>query len=187
MNAGQNKILPSYVVRKLVGNEQVKLFNCGDADLNDFILNEASAYHRALLAVTYVYETADDKNVIAYFSLANDRISLADFHDKSAFNRFRKHRFINEKRLKSYPAAKICRLAVSNELQRQHIGGRIINFIKSHFLIDNRIGCRFLTVDAYCGAVPFYLKNGFIPLGEEEKESPTRLMFFDLASLRSAT
>lgn len=172
MNAGQNKILPSYVVRKLVGNEQVKSFNCGDADLNDFILNEASAYHRALLAVTYVYEY---------------RISLADFHDKSAFNRFRKHRFINEKRLKSYPAAKICRLAVSNELQRQHIGGRIINFIKSHFLIDNRIGCRFLTVDAYCGAVPFYLKNGFIPLGEEEKESPTRLMFFDLASLRSAT
>ena len=165
MNAGQNKILPTYVVRKLVENEQVKSFNCGDADLNDFILNEASAY----------------------FSLANDRISLADFHDKSAFNRFRKHRFVNEKRLKSYPAAKICRLAVSNELQRQHIGDRIINFIKSYFLIDNRIGCRFLTVDAYCGAVPFYLKNGFIPLGEEEKESPTRLMFFDLASLRSAT
>lgn len=165
MKAGQNKILPTYVVRKLVENEQVKSFNCGDADLNDFILNEASAY----------------------FSLANDRISLADFHDKSAFNRFGKHRFVNEKRLKSYPAAKICRLAVSNELQRQHIGDRIINFIKSYFLIDNRIGCRFLTVDAYCGAVPFYLKNGFIPLGEEEKESPTRLMFFDLASLRSAT
>ena len=165
MNAGQNKILPTYVVRKLVENEQVKSFNCGDADLNDFILNEASAY----------------------FSLANDRISLADFHDKSAFNRFGKHRFVNEKRLKSYPAAKICRLAVSNELQRQHIGDRIINFIKSYFLIDNRIGCRFLTVDAYCGAIPFYLKNGFIPLGEEEKESPTRLMFFELASLRSAT
>lgn len=165
MKAGQNKILPTYVVRKLVENEQVKSFNCGDADLNDFILNEASAY----------------------FSLANDRISLADFHDKSSFNSFRKHRFVNEKRLKSYPAAKICRLAVSNELQRQHIGDRIINFIKSYFLIDNRIGCRFLTVDAYCGAVPFYLKNGFIPLGEEEKESPTRLMFFDLASLRSAT
>lgn len=165
MNAGQNKILPTYVVRKLVENEQVKSFNCGDADLNDFILNEASAY----------------------FSLANDRISLADFHDKSSFNSFRKHRFVNEKHLKSYPAAKICRLAVSNELQRQHIGDRIINFIKSYFLIDNRIGCRFLTVDAYCGAVPFYLKNGFIPLGEEEKESPTRLMFFELASLRSAT
>ena len=165
MKAGQNKILPTYVVRKLVENEQVKSFNCGDADLNDFILNEASAY----------------------FSLANDRISLADFHDKSAFNRFGKHRFVNEKRLKSYPAAKICRLAVSNELQRQHIGDRIINFIKSYFLIDNRIGCRFLTVDAYCGAIPFYLKNGFIPLGEEEKESPTRLMFFELASLRSAT
>ena len=165
MKAGQNKILPTYVVRKLVENEQVKSFNCGDADLKDFILNEASAY----------------------FSLANDRISLADFHDKSAFNRFGKHRFVNEKRLKSYPAAKICRLAVSNELQRQHIGDRIINFIKSYFLIDNRIGCRFLTVDAYCGAIPFYLKNGFIPLGEEEKESPTRLMFFELASLRSAT
>lgn len=187
MNAGQNKILPSYVVRKLVEDEHVKSFNCGDADLNDFLLREASAYHKALLAVTYVYETECDKKVIAYFSLANDRISLTDFRDKSAFNRFRKHRFINEKRLKSYPAAKICRLAVCNELQKQHIGERIINFIKSYFQVNSRIGCRFLTVDAYSGAVPFYLKNGFIPLGKEEKESPTRLMFFDLASLKPQT
>ena len=37
MNAGQNKILPSYVVRKLVEDERVKSLNCGDADLNDFI------------------------------------------------------------------------------------------------------------------------------------------------------
>lgn len=28
-------------------------FNCGDADLNDFILNEGPLYREALLAVTY--------------------------------------------------------------------------------------------------------------------------------------
>lgn len=41
-----------------------------------------------------------NKQVLAYFSLANDRVSLSDFDNKTEFNRFRKHRFVNEKRLK---------------------------------------------------------------------------------------
>lgn len=80
-------------------------FNCGDADLNDFILHEAPLYRKALLAVTY--KATVDGQVIAYFSLANDRISLGDFENKTEFNRFRKRRFVNDKRLKSYPAVKI--------------------------------------------------------------------------------
>ena len=31
----------SYKIRKLEINEKVKSFDCGDADLNDFILNES--------------------------------------------------------------------------------------------------------------------------------------------------
>lgn len=43
-----------------------------------------------------------------------DRVSVGDFDSKTEFNRFRKHRFVNEKRLKSYPAVKICRFAVNH-------------------------------------------------------------------------
>ena len=129
--------LSSYKIRKLGINEKVKSFDCGDADLNDFILNAST-------------------------------------------NRFRKHRFVNEKRLKSYPAAKICRLAINQELKGQHIGQFLINFIKSFFLADNKTGCRFLTVDAYAAAIPFYLKQKFVPLTVEDEGAETRLIYFDL-------
>ena len=118
MKASLQAPFSSYIIRKLGPEEKVKSFDCGDADLNDFILNESGFYRQTLLAVTYVFEAVDDENhehIAAYFSLANDRVSMSDFPDKTAFNRFRKHRFVNEKRLKSYPATKICRLAVSQE------------------------------------------------------------------------
>ena len=35
-------------VRKLQKDERVKSFNCGDDDLNDFILNESPHYQKAL-------------------------------------------------------------------------------------------------------------------------------------------
>ena len=42
----------SYKIRKLGIDERVKSFDCGDADLNDFILNEARLYREALLALS---------------------------------------------------------------------------------------------------------------------------------------
>jgi len=38
-------------------------------------------------------------------------------------------------------------------------------------VLENKTGCRFLTVDAYAAAVPFYEKNGFIPLNNEDVDS----------------
>ncbi len=91
--------------------------------------------------------------------MANDRISLADFPDKTSFNRFRKQKFVNEKRLKSYPATKICRLGTNQKFQNQGLGTVIVDFIKSYFSEDNKTGCRFLTVDAYFNAIPFMRKT----------------------------
>ena len=73
----------TYIVRRLKMKESVKSFDCGDTDLNDFILNESLLYRKALLAVSYVVEDKKDNNrVAAYFSLANDRISLTDLKIK---------------------------------------------------------------------------------------------------------
>ena len=170
-------IQPQYNIRRLEKQEIVKSFDCGDADLNDFILNESLLYRKELLAVSYAVED-NSKSVIAYFSLANDRVSLSDFEDKTAFNRFR-HRFVNEKRLKSYPAVKICRFGV-DLMVKKHIGTRVLNFIKSYFIEDNKTGCRFITVDAYSSAIPFDLKNGFEPLTSDDENDATRLLYFDL-------
>lgn len=57
------------------------------------------------------------------------------------------------------------------------------NYIKSMFVIENKESCRFLTVDAYLEAVPFYEKNGFRFLTAEDDDPHTRVMYFDLLDL----
>lgn len=174
-----------WVVTKQEEAETVKSFNCGDTDLNDFILCESPFYRKEKLAVTYVMENDADINhehVAAFFSLSNDRISLSDFDSKTKYNRFSR-RFNNHKRLKSYPAVKIARLGVDISLKGLGIGGKALDFIKRYFVADNKTGCRFITVDAYAAAVPFYLRNGFIPLNEEDIDESTRLLYFDLRDL----
>ncbi len=173
-----DEIAKVYQIRKLSKDETIVSFNCGDEDLNDFILNESLHYRQARLAVSYVIEKRSTKQVVGFFSLANDKVSVSDFENKTDFNRFRKKRFINEKRLKSYPAAKICRLGIDISAKGQSLGTFILDFIKSYFVIDNKTGCRFLTVDAYTDAIPFYLKNRFLPLSEEEDNEHTKLLFF---------
>lgn len=141
--------------------------------------------NEALLAVTYIVERKSDGQVYGYFSLANDRIGLTDFPGKTEFNRFRKHKFVNEKRLKSYPATKICRLGISEELKGQSIGTYLIDYIKTLCFVENSAGCRFLTVDAYSDATSFYIKNKFANLcSNNEDDGRTRLLFFDLHDLR---
>lgn len=176
----REEIYANFEVRKLGIDERVESFNCGDADLNDFILNDSPLYRKALLAVSYVLEHKETRKVAAYFSLANDRVSLSDFETKTEFNKFRKKRFVNEKRLRSYPAAKVCRLGVDVQFKGQALGSVLLDFIKSYFVADNKTGCRFLTVDAYREALPFYYKNLFVPLNDDDKDSHTRLLFFDL-------
>lgn len=166
MKISLNEEFSSYIVRKLEICDKVKSFDCGDADLNDFIINEASFYRSAMLAVSYVLENPEDSG--------HDNI------DKTSFNRFRKKRFVNEKRLKSYPAVKICRLAVDLSARGQYVGRFLMNFIKSYFVANNKAGCRFLTVDAYRGAMKFYEKNGFVTMNSDDENSSTRLLYFDL-------
>lgn len=172
-----------FEIRKLEIGENVGSFSCGDDDLDDFILNDASPYRAALLAITYVLERKVSKEVVAYFSLANDRITLKDFPNNTEFNRFRRHRFVNEKRLTSYPAVKLCRFAVSESVRSMSIGSYLLNYIKSWFVDENKTGCRFLTVDAYRTAEPFYQRNGFFYLSGNDIDRRTRLMFFDLIDL----
>ncbi|WP_288716888.1 GNAT family N-acetyltransferase [uncultured Duncaniella sp.] len=172
-----------YGIRKLDLKEYITAFSCGDDDLDDFILNDAPLYREALLAVTYIIERNSDKKVVGYFSLANDRITIKDFPSNNEFNKFRKHRFVNEKRLTNYPSVKLCRFALSNDIRGKHVGSILLDFMKRYFVSDNKTGCRFMTVDAYRTAEEFYLKNGFLYLNSTDSEKPTRLMFYDLINL----
>lgn len=176
-------ILTDYELRKLTLNDKVDEFDCGDEDLNDFINNDEPLYRKALLAMTYILVNKNTHKTVAYFSVANDRVSIQDFPTNTDFNRFRKHKFVNSKRLKSYPAIKICRLGIDRSVQGKEIGTFLLDFIGTLFITDNKSGCRFITVDAYAQAIPFYLKNDFAFLITEDEGQRTRLMYFDLSDL----
>ena len=74
-------------IRRLGANDVVTRFDCGDEDLNDFILTDAPLYYRVRLATSYVLEDSENGDIIGYFSLAHDRVSLTDFPSNSAYNR----------------------------------------------------------------------------------------------------
>ena len=175
----QNK----FTVRPLDPSQKIGEFDCLDEDLNDFIQNEAAVYEKSLLSMTYLISDRKNGELVAYFSLANDKISITDFESKTEFNRFRKQKFVNEKRLRSYPALKIGRLAISHKYQNQSLGRILIDFIKQLSLRARYAGCRFVTVDAYVNALPFYIKNDYQFLNNDDEDKNTRVMYFDLASL----
>lgn len=61
-----------------------------------------------------------------------------------------------------YPATKICRLAIDLKYKGLRMGNEILDsiciIIKK---ISKKLGIKFITVDAYCIARKFYLKNEF--------------------------
>ena len=155
-------------------------FECGEDELNDFIINDAADYHRSLLAESYILK--DDGHVIAYITILNDSLDMTAFEDKTSFNRFRKKHFANAKRLKSYPALKVGRLAVQLSLARHGYGSVLLDFVKLLICIKRYAGCRFVTVDACDKAIPFYEKNGFVRIKSVNEDSNTCLMCYDLMS-----
>ena len=58
----------------------------------------------------------------------------------------------------------------------------MLSVVFGMFTTQKNSGCRFVTVDAYKIAVPFYEKNGFDLLTKKESRSDTLPLYFDLAS-----
>jgi GNAT superfamily N-acetyltransferase len=162
---------------RLEENTVIPPFESEDKDLNDFLLNDAKNYLKSLLAVTYMYQTDDE--IIAYFSLSNDSLIKND-GEKPAWNKINRT-IPNDKRRRSYPAVKIGRLAVAKKYAGMGIGSLALLTVQNMYINElQHAGCRFLMVDAYRDALPFYQKNDFKILTEQDLDDTTRIMYFDL-------
>ncbi len=150
--------------------------DCENEDLNDFFQNDSIKYQRELLSKTYCW-VDENKNTIAMVSLSNDNIELTGTKKRRLFQR--------EKHFRYYPSVKIGRLGVDKNFKGFGLGTQILSFLKIFFVIKNKTGCRFLTLDAYNNddVTKFYIKNGFTFLHEKDKSEKTRIMYFDLISL----
>lgn len=162
-------------------------FDCGDDDLNDYFYSDSKKYQQQLLSVTYYME--NDNETVLFFSLLNDKITALEH--SNGFWRKIKSFLPHSKHRKDYPAVKIGRLGVNKKYQHtcDNWGSMTLDFIKEWMVTDNKTGCRFITVDAYHSAVPFYLKNGFLFMGQDEKNryenntDSTIAMYFDLIKI----
>jgi predicted GNAT family N-acyltransferase len=170
--------LSKYSFRQIEADTEIKSFDCGDADLNDFLVSDAKNYLKSMMALTYLLEDTVAGKTVAYYSLLNDKI-VFDPDDRTIWNKLNR-KIANSKRRKDYPAVKVGRLAVSKEYSGNHIGEAILLQVKHVFATMRRSACRFITVDAYAAAIPFYEKCGFTLLSDKDKNSKTRAMFFDL-------
>lgn len=165
-------------------NKTIKPFDCGDTDLNNFLIEtdphipNASHHTNELLAVTYLIEDIDSQKTIAYFSLLNDKIER-ELADSSEWKLISKG-IPNIKRRRSHPSVKLGRLAISADYQNQKWGTRILSFLKQWFTHNNKTGCRFITVDALAKAQKFYENNGFRILISPKPDDDTVLMYYDL-------
>lgn len=121
--------LGEVTVTQLNEDYEFKSFDCGNTDLNDFLLSDSKIYLKYLRYTTTLLET--ENRIIAYYSLANDLLNISDrqdfademedCRDKIEFDFW--ERFLNQK---MYPAAKIGRLAVDKNFQDQGIGTFLI-------------------------------------------------------------
>lgn len=172
---------------RLTSEHNILPFDCGDEDLNDFLVSDAKAYQEKLLAVTYLVESAG--KTVLYFCLSNDKITSIE-HSNSFWRKL-KALFPHNKHRRDYPAVKIGRLGVDFSYQKLNIGwgSMVLDYIKHWMVTDNKTGCRFITVDAYRQAVPFYQKNGFLFMGNDERiryekgKEDTIAMYFDLMNV----
>lgn len=170
---------------KLTADHEIKPFDCGNPDLNDFLVNDAKGYDRHLISVTYLLES--NGKTVAFFSVCNDKVTTDDT-TKTVLNRF-KRKLPRSKHRGDYPAVKIGRLAVSKEYCGKGHGRRMLNYVKHLFITNNRTGCRFITVDAYARARTFYEDNKFEYFQPADKlkkipDTDTVLMYFDLQTLQ---
>lgn len=76
----------NFRIIKLSENYQLRPFDCGDNDLNNFLVEDALPYKQRLLSVTYLMVSDDD--IVAYFSLSNDKISIPE-SDKATWRRIK--------------------------------------------------------------------------------------------------
>lgn len=134
-------------------------FDCGDADLNEYLQNDAKENQKNWLSATRILY--DNNKIIGYFTLIADTLNRERVNETD-----RVEGYIYSK----YSCIKLARLAVDKRYQNQGIGKELMIYV---FAIARKIvnyeGGKSLTVDAKNSAVDFYRKFGFVPVRSQKK------------------
>jgi GNAT superfamily N-acetyltransferase len=132
----------------------IAAFDCGHADLNDFIRNDWPRQEEQRLSYTKLALYQD--NLVGYITLLSDSIILHESERKWFIER--------EFRVSHVPALKIGRLGTDNRYKAKGVGTALMKYAVgvAFRLNEMGVGCRFLTLDSDKGAISFYEKLGFV-------------------------
>lgn len=149
-------------------SDDTSKFSCKTKEIDDFIQHEALTFQEKLLGVTYLF--IHEEKLVGFATLCMGHINKKDM---AAEDRLPKN-------IGSYPALLIGQLGVCDGKQRNGVGTFICDFCLDRAVkLSDKLGCRFLVVDALESAVDFYIKYGFIMAPKQEKEKQ-KLMFLDI-------
>ena len=140
-------------------------FSCGKPRLDDFLTAQALTLHEARLGFTNVAFHQHFEGPVGYFTLANDAIKLnnSEKFDLGVYEHIE---------LAAFPAVKIGRLAVHQDLQRTGVGAALMALLLGDILNTAGLSAaRLIVVDADNdeAVLGFYRKLGFeVSLWAEE-------------------
>lgn len=165
-------------VERFRENLEVRTFDCGDKDLNDFLTTkEVAKYEREGLGKTHLVYWQPEGKLVGYFTISNESLRLEYLRSVKSFS------IPGEIRVESVPGVKIGRLAVEQSFQRRGVGSLILKFIAG-LALGAPAAARILFLEAYPESVQFYEKFDFTRVVHHRfKHRRTILMYFDLKRL----
>lgn len=138
-------------IELLSARYNLSLFNSGNAELDDFLKNDALKEQQELLSKTHLCFYKN--HVAGFITLAADSIRVKkDNLDES--------QIVENCEYPAYPCILIARLAIDKRVQKRGIG-RFLLLLMIGFALDGPLGCRYLSVDPKTDALEYYKKFGF--------------------------
>lgn len=152
-----------------------KNFDCGHADLNDFIRTDCPVHIAQRLSFTRI--AIYENEIVGYISLLADSIAL----------HITVRQWFVQKNItvQQVPALKIGRLGIQSAFKGRNLGTALMKYAVgvAYRINEIGVGCRFLTVDSDQDAVKFYEKMGFVMnLHRDYKGRKYPSMHYDIVS-----
>lgn len=148
-------------------------FSCGERDLDDYLKRTARQHNDKGISRTFVLlDSEEPVKILGFFTLASCEVVAVELPPEYA-----------KKYPRKAPAAKLARLAVARDFQRQELGGiMMVEAMWRTLAVSEDIGIIGFFVDARNqGVRAYYEQYGFVALPDH----PLAL-FLPLATLASA-
>jgi GNAT superfamily N-acetyltransferase len=143
-------VLENILVNQMPSGFVPEGFDCGDSDMNEYIL-AGDAHTDTAANFSRTYLATHDGEVVGFLTLLTDSIRLGGREKPPGIPYTRA------------PAIKLGRLAVRSSVQQCGVGRTLIEYSQGFARdIAGEVGCRYLTLDAQPERVGYYERQGFV-------------------------